>query len=125
MDAERDPRNRRRSLLIVGVSALCTLAGRASSPPQERRIELVAKRFVFLPDALRLKRDEAVVLHIAGADVPMGFSIPDLGLRTDLPPDQFTSLRLKPDRAGRFVFLCDVFCGSGHESMNGTLTVTA
>ena len=29
-----------------------------------------------------------------------------------------------PDKAGTFIFLCDVFCGDGHEGMNGTLVVT-
>jgi heme/copper-type cytochrome/quinol oxidase subunit 2 len=33
-------------------------------------------------------------------------------------------LRFTPDRAGSFTFLCDVFCGSGHENMSGTLNVS-
>jgi cytochrome c oxidase subunit 2 len=28
-----------------------------------------------------------------------------------------------PDRAGRFVFLCDNFCGEGHDRMTGFLLV--
>jgi cytochrome c oxidase subunit 2 len=34
-------------------------------------------------------------------------------------------VRLMPDKVGTFTFLCDVFCGSGHETMNGTITVVA
>jgi len=26
---------------------------------------------------------------------------------------------------GEFIFLCDVFCGSGHENMEGTMRVVA
>lgn len=43
--------------------------------------------------------------------------------------DWFTPLRrcdrarLVPDKTGSFVFLCDVFCGIGHENMSGKLTV--
>jgi cytochrome c oxidase subunit II len=33
------------------------------------------------------------------------------------------TVRLTLDKAGSFVFLCDVFCGSGHEDMSGTLVV--
>jgi cytochrome c oxidase subunit II len=33
-------------------------------------------------------------------------------------------LRLVPERAGEFPFLCDVFCGDGHEGMSGLLVVT-
>lgn len=29
-----------------------------------------------------------------------------------------------PDKSGEFPFHCDVFCGSGHESMTGTVIVT-
>ena len=39
-------------------------------------------------------------------------------------PGRTTRLPLTPDKAGTFTFLCDIFCGSGHETMNGTLTVT-
>jgi len=28
-----------------------------------------------------------------------------------------------PARPGEFEFVCDVFCGSGHEDMTGTLVV--
>ena len=31
--------------------------------------------------------------------------------------------RMRPDRAGRFVFLCDNFCGEGHDRMTGFLVV--
>ena len=33
------------------------------------------------------------------------------------------TLRFTADKAGRFDFLCDVFCGDGHEDMSGTLIV--
>ncbi|HXD51403.1 MAG TPA: cytochrome c oxidase subunit II, partial [Burkholderiales bacterium] len=38
-------------------------------------------------------------------------------------PGKTTRLRLVPDKTGTFVFLCDVFCGTGHEEMNGKLIV--
>jgi heme/copper-type cytochrome/quinol oxidase subunit 2 len=33
-------------------------------------------------------------------------------------------LSFTPDKAGTFTFLCDVFCGDGHEGMSGRLVVT-
>ena len=53
----------------------------------------------------------------------MGFSVPDFGVRADIIPGKVGRLRLTPDKTGTFVFLCDIFCGSGHETMSGTLTV--
>jgi cytochrome c oxidase subunit 2 len=32
-------------------------------------------------------------------------------------------VRFTPDKVGRFNFHCDLFCGSGHEDMMGTLIV--
>jgi cytochrome c oxidase subunit 2 len=32
-------------------------------------------------------------------------------------------VRVVPQKAGRFEFHCDVFCGSGHEEMSGILVV--
>ncbi|HEX7436841.1 MAG TPA: cytochrome c oxidase subunit II, partial [Caldimonas sp.] len=42
---------------------------------------------------------------------------------TDIMPGKTATLRLTPDKTGSFIFLCDVFCGTGHEDMNGTLVV--
>jgi cytochrome c oxidase subunit 2 len=55
----------------------------------------------------------------------MGFSLPDFQTRADIVPGKVTRLRFTPDKAGSFTFLCDIFCGSGHETMNGTLNVVA
>jgi cytochrome c oxidase subunit 2 len=38
-------------------------------------------------------------------------------------PGQETRVPLVPDKAGSFGFLCDVFCGDGHEDMEGTLVI--
>jgi cytochrome c oxidase subunit II len=53
----------------------------------------------------------------------MGFNLPDFKTRADIVPGKTTRVRLVPDKAGSFVFLCDVFCGIGHEGMSGKLTV--
>jgi len=46
-------------------------------------------------------------------------------LRTDILPNQTATLTLNPDQEGEFVFLCDNFCGEGHETMSGKITVIA
>ncbi|MGE5823032.1 MAG: cupredoxin domain-containing protein, partial [Bacteroidota bacterium] len=88
-------------------------------------IRVTARRFVFLPNVLTLKRGVPVTLEFTSADVVMGFSAPDFNVRTDIIPGQVSRLRFTPDKVGDFTFLCDVFCGDGHEGMNGTLHVVA
>ena len=55
----------------------------------------------------------------------MGFDAPGLKLNAEIPPGQPVRLAFTPDRPGEFEFACDVFCGSGHEEMEGTIVVTA
>ena len=54
-----------------------------------------------------------------------GFKMPDFGVRADIIPDRETRLTITPQKAGSFVFFCDIFCGDGHEDMGGTLVVEA
>jgi len=67
---------------------------------------------------------QSVVLELTAVEVTMGFSAPELGVRTDIVPGTVTRVRLTPAKAGRFQFNCDVFCGSGHEDMDGVIIVT-
>jgi cytochrome c oxidase subunit 2 len=32
--------------------------------------------------------------------------------------------RVVPDRVGTFTFRCDIFCGAGHEDLEGEIIVT-
>jgi cytochrome c oxidase subunit II len=51
-------------------------------------------------------------------------NIPDFKVRADIVPGTVSKLTFTPDKAGTFPFLCDIFCGDGHEAMSGTLIVT-
>jgi len=119
--------NRRRfTLALCGLAAgAMTIGLQAATRPKERVIKIVARRFSYSPGNLRLKKGEPVVLELTSLDVVMGFSAPDFQTRTDVLPGKTARVRLTPDKEGTFTFLCDVFCGSGHETMNGTITVTA
>ena len=112
----------RRTLIgAAGALALGSVAVLAFA--NERVIEVTARKFEFVPPEIRVKQGETVLLQFSAPEVPMGFNLADFGLRTDIMPGKTTTLRFTPDKAGSFTFLCDVFCGSGHEEMSGTLIV--
>src|SRR5450830_1843067 len=115
----------KRRLLMTGCAALGlgTLAV-AAAQTKERVIKVSAKRFDFSPDVIRLKKGVPVVFELSSLDIPMGFNVPDFGVRADMLPGQVARLRLVPDKTGEFTFYCDIFCGAGHESMSGSLIVT-
>src|ERR1700693_1847260 len=118
---------RRRLTMALGGLLLgaATIGLRAATQPEGQVIKILARRFTYTPNKLNLKKVVPVVLELTTADVLMGFSAPDFDLRADIIPGQVARVRLVPDKVGTFTFLCDVFCGSGHETMNGTITVVA
>ena len=102
-----------------------TIGLRAAAQPQEQVIKILARKFSYSPNKLTLKKGVPVVLELTTADVLMGFSAPDFDVRADIIPGKVARVRLVPDKVGTFAFLCDVFCGTGHETMNGTINVVA
>jgi cytochrome c oxidase subunit II len=105
-------------MIALVLAVLFAVAG-----DSEPVVHVEAKRFVFAPDTIEMKVGQPVVLELVAIDRTHGFSIPDLGVRTDVPVGQPVRIRLIPQKAGRFEFHCDVFCGSGHEEMSGVLVV--
>jgi cytochrome c oxidase subunit 2 len=111
---------------LAGVGALLYAgAVSAKAAAKERIIKIQAKKFVYTPNRIVLKKGQPVVLELTALDFVHGFKIPDMNIRADLPPGQITTIRLTPDQAGEFDFLCDNFCGSGHEEMSGKIIVQA
>ena len=112
------------SAAALAVGAASTYVVAQAAQPKERVIKVVASRFKYTPGNLKLKKGQPVVFEFTTADVPMGFNLPDFKVRTDILPDKVSRVRFVPDKAGTFDFVCDIFCGSGHESMEGTIVVT-
>jgi cytochrome c oxidase subunit 2 len=113
----------RGALATAGAATL--RAALADSNNEPRVIEMVARRFVYEPSEIPLKVGERVVIAIQSHDFVHGMNIPDLGKRLDLVPGQVTRLELRPQVAGVIEFVCDNFCGNGHEEMLGRFVVSA
>jgi cytochrome c oxidase subunit 2 len=106
-------------LLLLGLHAALPL-----DADDEPVVHVSARRFEYTPAEITLKRGVPVILELTSLDRRHGFNIPELKLRADVVPGAPVRVRLVPNRAGRFTFHCDVFCGSGHEDMTGVIVVT-
>jgi cytochrome c oxidase subunit 2 len=120
----------RRRFLIgapLALGSALVLAGTVhrKAARQERVVKIEARKFRFAPNLIELKLGEAVILELRALDFAHGFSIPDWKMRTDLVMGKTVRMRVQPEQAGQFAFLCDNFCGSGHEEMNGSIVVKA
>lgn len=111
-----------RALLLTALLVGSQL-GAAEPAASPRVIRIVAKKFDFTPGEIHVRKGEHVVLELVSTDRKHGFKLPELGIRTDVVPGTPTRIEITPQKPGRYTFACDIFCGEGHEDMNGTLVV--
>jgi len=103
------------------IAALMLVAAVAGEP---KVIQVSAERFKFTPSVIEIKAGETVVLEFSTLDRKHGFAVPDLGVDEVIEAGKITRVKITAPKAGRFVFHCSVFCGSGHEEMAGEIVVT-
>jgi len=107
-------------LVIITTAAGFRLFAQESQP---RVITISAKRFEFTPNQITLQRGQPVTLRVSAEDREHGLYQKDLKIDLDLSPDHPSEVTITPDKAGRFVAICDHFCGSGHGNMKMVITV--
>ena len=108
--------------MVVALSVSCTGAYAAETV---QAVRILAQKFAFAPNEILLKQGVPVEFEFTSLDRLHGFSCPELGLRADIVPGKSTVLRFVPQKTGSFTFRCDIFCGDGHEEMEGIITVKA
>ena len=108
------------ALLALGLAAAHVGVGAA---PQAKVIKINAKRFDYTPGNITVRKGQPVILELTSRDVVMGLNLPDFSVRGDMVPDKLTRVQFVPGKTGTFTFVCDIFCGNGHEEMQGTITV--
>jgi len=114
------------SIVFLAVAAFVTMNvahGSGKESTQERVIKITAQRFSFTPNEIILKKGENVTLEFTSLDFVHGFNVPELNIRADLPPGITTKVKLAPNKSGTYDFICDNFCGAGHEDMGGRIIV--
>jgi cytochrome c oxidase subunit 2 len=117
----------RRTILpaALGAAVLLAAAGPVLTRSEEpaRVVEIRAHRFQFEPAQVTLRRGETVKLVLRSDDVVHGFFSRPLGIDTEIHPGAPTEIVVTPTAAGRFVTICDHFCGAGHGNMSLTFVV--
>lgn len=112
------------SLVVTSAIALNAATRLPQDRLQPRRIEIMAKRFAFVPSELTLKKGQPVVLVLQSEDVLHGIRFKELNLDTEIRKGHPSELEFTPEKAGTFVGHCSRFCGTGHGEMILTLNIT-
>ncbi len=94
-------------------------------PETPRRIQVVARRFVFEPAEITVKKGEVVDLVLTSADVAHGLRIRELKIELHANKGKSADATFTPQTTGTFTGHCSVFCGSGHGSMTLTIHVVS
>ncbi len=111
---------RRTCTLALAALVTAVAPARGADP---RVVEITAKRFEFSPAFITLKKGEPVTLKLKSLDVTHGFFQKALGIDLEIEPGKVTEMTLTPQAEGRYVTICDHFCGSGHGNMKLTIVV--
>jgi len=111
--------------LCLGGSAGAQASNDATTEQTEvREIVIRAEQYSFTPSEIEVTQGETIRLTIEAVDVPHGIAIADLGVNVVARPGgEPAVVEFDADTPGRFQFTCAVFCGTGHDSMRGVLTV--
>ena len=108
---------------IVTFAAIAAATATVGAAPEPQVIKLSVKKFEYSVKQITVKKGTPVVIEITSQDRQHGFSLPDFNVRADVNPGQVARVTFTPDKAGEFDYLCDIFCGDGHEDVNGKLVV--
>ena len=106
---------------FVAIAVVAAVVGMAQAP---QTIKMTVKKFEYSVKEITVKKGTPVVIEITSEDRVHGFSLPAFGQRGDVVPGQVTRIAFTPDKTGTFEYLCDIFCGDGHEDVAGRITVT-
>ena len=106
------------ALLALGWHSAGTRALAADTQQPAKTIEIHAKQFRFVPDAITLKRGETVKLVLLSDDVPHSLAVEGLPIHAAMVKDKPTDLLVTPETDGDYQGKCAKFCGSGHRDMH-------
>ncbi len=74
-------------------------------------------------DALHVPTGRPVKLTLASEDVIHSFYVPAFRIKHDVVPGQYEVLWFQATTPGRYHIFCAEYCGTGHASMGGWVTV--
>ncbi len=88
-------------------------------------VHVLAERFRFSPDEIRVRRGTTVEFHLESDDTDHGFRILGTDIDRVIPKRGRGTITVTftPDRAGKYTFECSKLCGAGHEFMHGVVVV--
>jgi cytochrome c oxidase subunit 2 len=115
--------------VIAGLAVITAAAGDAltraeSLPARTVTVEMIAKRFAFLPEQVEVVEGDQVTINVRSADGTHGIEIDTLKVKKAVPRGgEVVTLSFTAPAPGRYRIACSEYCGRGHDDMRGVLIV--
>ena len=107
---------------LAAAAHLAWLAWRTPAP-QERYIELKARKFIYTPNVIEVNRGDTVRIRMVSEDVHHGFYLDGYEVEMTAQPSLAGGVHFVAQKAGKFAFRCSFTCGAFHPYMIGYLRV--
>ena len=89
----------------------------------EYEVYMRALQFTFLPNTVEVPENSTVTFYITSSDVVHGYQIVGTNVNTMVIPGQISEITVEFDESGEYGVLCNEYCGSGHQDMEGSILV--
>jgi len=111
--------------VATGLCLASTLAGAQEQAPNRREFTIVAKDHTFTPNTLAVSQDDLVKITLTSEDRPSSFAIDAYRIVKRAAGGFSTTFEFRADKAGTFIFYCNLTADEGCKEMKGTLVVKA
>ena len=104
-------------------SAAFKNAGPVKTGTNTYMVHIAAFTFGFQPSLMTVPVGAKVTFHVASRDVVHGFEVVGTDVNTMVVPGYVSMVTHTFTHKGKYLILCNEYCGSGHHLMFATLIV--
>ena len=84
---------------------------------------IVAQTWAFLPNRITVPKGSTITFYVTSKDVIHGLKLDGTNINMMIIPGEISRLTATFDDPGTYNFVCHEYCGAGHHTMYGQLTV--
>lgn len=91
--------------------------------PEKHRFEIAARRYTFTPARIEVRENDLVTIVFSTEDIPHSFTIDEYRIAKRAAPGRPATFQFRAEKAGTFVFYCNLTTEEGCKKMRGELVV--
>lgn len=91
--------------------------------PGVYEVYIIAQAWQFTPSEIELPVGSKVTFYLTSRDVIHGFDVFNTDINIMVVPGQISEVSYTFTKAGAYPFYCHEYCGAGHHTMTGTITI--